>query len=109
MGTNLLTGIAPQAGLIAQSSGQTVAQAARSADGNVVQSQVVQQTIASGAASNPAVVVSLSSGSKSRAASYGAGKSVDASFEKQASEEHSEGSGTSEKPAKKKGSVSVTA
>ena len=90
--SNLLSGIPPAAGLIAQSSTSTASIATKSAEGNVPQSQAVQKAITSGALSNPAVVVSLSSDGKSRAASYGEGRAVDATFEKQASDEKVENS-----------------
>jgi hypothetical protein len=109
MGTNLLTGVAPQAGLIAQSSHQTISQSSRSVEGNVAQNQVVQQFVTSGAASNPAAVVSLSSGGKGRAASYGEGKGVDASFDNQATEEHEASDGSTQADGKKKSAVNVTA
>lgn len=108
--SNLLTGVAPQAGLIAQSSGPNTAQASRTASGNTAQAQVVQTAVSSGAVSNSAVVVSLSGDSKSRAASYGEGRSVDATFEKHSREEKlasskdEDGSG-----GKKQTAVNVTA
>ncbi len=82
--SNLLTGIAPQAGLIAGNTvSQAASQSARSAGGNTAQTQVVQQAVVSGSASNAAAVVNLSSDARTRAASYGEGRSVDSSFEKQ--------------------------
>ncbi|MFN8391552.1 MAG: hypothetical protein U0136_14785 [Bdellovibrionota bacterium] len=73
----------------------------------MAQSRAVQEAVASGAASNPAVVVSLSAEGKTRAPSYGDGRSVDASFEKHAAEENKD-SGKSG-AGKKKSAVNVTA
>ena len=105
--SNLLTGVATQAGLTAQSSGQTASQAARNAEGNTAQAQIVQNAIASGAASNPAVVVSLSKQGK-RAASYGEGRSVDQTFEKK-EEKAAGGKDEEDVDGKKKSAVNVTA
>jgi len=107
--SNLLTGIAPQAGLIAQSSGPTTAQASRAASGNAAQAQVVQTAVTSGAVSNSAVVVSLSGDSKNRAASYGEGRSVDGTFEKNGREERMGTSKEEDGSGKKQTTVSVTA
>lgn len=104
--SNLLTGIAPQAGIIAQNSGQGVSQSARNAGGNVAQAQIVQQAVQSGSASNAAAVVNISADAKSRAASYGSGRSVDSSFEKQGSGERG-AKASGEKTGSK--TVSVTA
>lgn len=86
--SNLLTGIAPQASLLSQGSAQNGVQQNRNAQGNLAQSQANQQAIASGIASSPAALVSISSSAKDRVASYGEGRSVDATFE---SEERREG------------------
>lgn len=109
--SNLLTGIAPQAALMAQSTSQTAAQAARNAEGNAAQTQAIQRLVTSGAMSNPAVVVSLSGDGKARAASYGEGRAVDGSFENQAKDEQLEGAKDKEKKdsGSSTGTLSVTA
>ena len=75
--SNLLTGVAPQAGLASQNSSPSV----RVAQGTAAALQNTQQIVTSGAVSNQAAVVSIT-GENSRGASYGEGRSVDASFEK---------------------------
>jgi len=105
--SNLLAGIAPQAGLVAQSTGQTAAQLSKGVDNNTAQLQVVQRSVASGIASSPAAIVSLSADGKNRAASYGEGRSVDSTYEKQSKEEKLGGSKDGQ--GEKKKTVSVTA
>ena len=109
--SNLLTGIAPAAGLVAQSSHQTSAHAARGTEGNTAQTTANQRVVSSGAVSNPAVLVSISSDAKARSPSYGAGKSVDPGFEKQKMQDRREESdGKETSPTSRKGkTVSVTA
>lgn len=108
--SNLLTGIAPQAGLIAQSSGPSSVPAAKAASGTAAQAQVIQTAVTSGAVSNSAAVVSLSTDSKARSASYGEGRSVDASFEKNGHEERLSTSKDEDSPSgKKQSAVNVTA
>ena len=102
-----MAGIAPQAGLVAQSTGQTSAALSKGVDNNTAQLQIVQRAVASGIASSPAAIVSLSSDGKSRAASYGDGRSVDATYEKHSKEEKL--GETKEGQPKAKGAISVTA
>ena len=109
--SNLLTGIAPAAGIVVQSSQQSGSNAARGTEGNTAQTTSSQRIVASGTVSNQAVLVSISSDAKARAPSYGAGRSVDAGFEKQRlrdEREEKDPKGDANKGAKSK-TVSVTA
>lgn len=107
--SNLLTGIAPQAGLVAQSSAQTTSQVTRVNEGNAAALQQSQRAIVSGSLTSPAALVTISSGSQSRSASYGEGRSVDASFEKQELKEEKGGERTEGPKGRRSATVNVTA
>lgn len=107
--SNLLTGIAPAAGVVAQSSVQTTAQVARTNEGNAAALQNAQQAITSGALTSPAALVTISSGASSRPASYGEGRSVDASFEKQDIEKKGNGEKAEGPRGRRTATVNVTA
>ncbi|MBP9839061.1 MAG: hypothetical protein KBC84_10165 [Proteobacteria bacterium] len=101
MSSNILTNI-PNVSSITQ---HTVNSSAnnRQVEGNTAQNIATQKNISTGNVSNQAAIVSLSSEAKARAASYGEGRNVDATFEKE--EEKSEGK--EEGKEKKEGKSSV--